>query len=193
MTGTRALALACTLLVAACATSPFDRAPATPAGPFDLSARVAVRYDGQAFSSGLRWRHAAGRDEIWLVSPAGQALAHLVDDGDGALLTSADKRQHRAASVEALTRQALGWELPVAHLKHWLRGTPVPGITAQALERDTAQRIVRLEQAGWRIVLGYAPPQDGKDGNELPRRLDLSRGAHEIRLVIDAWRDEAAP
>ena len=190
MTGIRALALVCTLLVAACAT-PFDsRAPATPAPPFDLSARVAVRYDGQAFSSGLRWRHAAARDEIWLVGPVGQALAHIVDDGDGALLTSADKRQHRAASVEALTRQALGWELPVAHLKHWLRGARVPGITTEALERDAAQRIVRLEQAGWRIILGYEPPQDSK---ELPRRLDLSRGAHEIRLVIDAWRDEAAP
>ena len=191
MTGTRALALVCTLLAAACATSPFDsRAPATPATPFDLSARVAVRYDGQAFSSGLRWRHAAARDEIWLVSPVGQALVHIVDDGDGALLTSADKRQHRAASVEALTRQALGWELPVAHLKHWLRGAAVPGMATEALERDGAQRIVRLEQAGWRIVLGYEPPQDSK---ELPRRLDLSRGAHEIRLVIDAWRDEAAP
>ena len=191
MTGIRALALACTLLAAACAMQPFDgRPPVTPATPFDLSARVAVRYDGKAFSSGLRWRHAAGRDEIWLASPVGQALVHIVDDGDGALLTSADKRQHRAASVEALTREALGWELPVAHLKHWLRGAAVPGVTTEALVRDAAQRIVSLEQAGWRIVFGYEPPQETE---ELPRRLDLSRGAHAIRLVIDAWRGEAVP
>jgi outer membrane lipoprotein LolB len=191
MTGMRALALACTLLAAACATSPFEsRAPTAPSTPFDVSARVAVRYDGQAFSSGLRWRHTAERDEIWLVSPVGQALVHIVDDGDGVLLTSADQRQHRAASVEGLTRQALGWELPVSRLKHWLRGEVAPGAPPEAITRDAAQRIVRLEQAGWRISLGYEPPQENRG---LPRRLELSRGAHEIRLVIDTWRDEAGP
>jgi outer membrane lipoprotein LolB len=187
----RALALACTLLAAACATPPFEsRGPATPSVPFDLSARVAVRYDGQAFSSGLRWRHVPGRDEIWLVSPVGQALVHIVDEGDGALLTSADKRQHHAASVESLTRQALGWELPLAYLKHWLRGEAAPGAPPTTLARDDAGRIVRLEQAEWRIALRYDAPHGGKG---LPRRLELARGSHEIRLVIDTWRDEAGP
>lgn len=191
MTGMRAPALACTLFAAACATSPFEsRAPATPSTPFDLSARVAVRYDGQAFSSGFRWRHASGQDEIWLMSLAGQALVHIVDDGDGALLTSADQRQHRAASVEELTRQALGWELPVARLKHWLRGEIAPGAPPESVARDEAKRIVRLEQGGWRITLGYEPPQENTG---LPRRLELARGSHEIRLVIDTWRNEAGP
>jgi outer membrane lipoprotein LolB len=191
MTGARVLALVCILLAAGCETLPFEsRAPAPPSVPFDLSARVAVRYDSQAFSSGLRWRHAPGRDEIWLVSPVGQALVHILDEGEGALLTTADKREHRAASVEGLTRQALGWELPVAHLKHWLRGEASPGAPPGPLARDEAGRIVRLEQAGWRIALGYEPPQRDRS---LPRRLELSRGAHEIRLVIDAWRDEAGP
>lgn len=191
MTGTRALALVCALLAAGCATLPFEtRAPAAPSVPFDLSARVAVRYDGQAFSAGLRWQHGSGRDEIWLVSPVGQALVHIVDEGDGALLTSADQRQHRAASVEALTRQALGWELPVARLKHWLRGEVAPGTPPESVARDAAQRIVRLEQAGWRITVGYEPPQEDPG---LPRRLELARGSHEIRLVIDTWRNEAGP
>lgn len=191
MTGLRALALACTLLAAACAAPPLETpGPATPSTPFDLSARVVVRYDGHAFSSGLRWRHAAGRDEIWLVSPVGQALVHIVEDGDGALLTGADQRQHRAASVESLTRQALGWELPVARLKYWLRGEVAPGAPPEKMARDQSQRIVQLEQAGWRIALSYEPPSDHKG---LPRRLELVRGSHEIRLVIDTWRDEAAP
>ena len=191
MTGARALALVCALFAAGCETlPPASPAPAAPSAPFDLSARVAVRYDGQAFSSGLRWRQAPGRDEIWLVSPVGQALVHIVDEGDGALLTTADKRQHRAANVEGLTRQALGWELPVAHLRHWLRGEAIPGVPAATLARDEAGRIVRLEQAGWRIVLGYQPPQQDRS---LPRRLELSRGSHEIRLVIDAWRTQDGP
>jgi outer membrane lipoprotein LolB len=187
MIGSRAFALACIVLAAACATPFPGQLPAAPSPSFDLSARVAVRHEGQAFSSGLRWRHALGRDEIWLTNPAGQALAHIIDEGEGALLTSADRRQHRAASVESLTRQALGWELPVVHLKHWLRGEIAPGAAPGEVARDESRRIVKLEQAGWRIVLGYEPPQDNR---ALPRRLELERDSAQIRLVIDAWRDE---
>ena len=167
--------------------APFESGiPAAPTTPFDLSGRVLVRYDGRAFSSGLRWEHAPGRDEIWLLSPVGSALAHIVDDGDGAILTAADERQYRAASVENLTRQALGWELPVARLKYWLRGEVAPGSPPDAIVRGDDQRITQLEQAGWRIALTYYPAQEY---GGLPRRLELVRGSHEIRLVIDTWRD----
>jgi outer membrane lipoprotein LolB len=186
MIGIRAGALAGILLAAACTTTPFESGiPAAPSTPFDLSGRVLVRYDGRAFSSGLRWQHTPERDEIWLSSPVGSALAHIVYDGNGAILTAADERQYRAASVESLTRQALGWELPVARLKYWLRGEVAPGTPPESIVRGYDQRIARLEQAGWHIEVAYYPPQEYAG---LPRRLDLVRGSHEIRLVIDTWR-----
>lgn len=186
MIGIRAAALAGVLLAAACTTAPFESdIPAVPSVPFDLSGRVLVRYDGRAFSSGLRWQHTPGRDEIWLLSPVGAALAHIIDAGEGASLTAADERQFHAASVEGLTREALGWELPVARLKYWLRGEVAPGSPPDAIVRGDNQRIARLEQAGWRIEFAYYPAQEHSG---LPRRLALVRGSHEIRLVIDTWR-----
>jgi outer membrane lipoprotein LolB len=133
----------------------------------------------------MRWQHEPGRDEIWLLTPVGQALAHIVDAGGGAVLTSADQRQYRAASVESLTRQAFGWELPVAHLKYWVRGDIAPGSAPDAVVRGDDQRVARLEQGGWRVALTYYPVQQYEG---LPRRLDLVGGSHEIRLVIDTWR-----
>jgi len=191
MIGTRAVALACVLLAAACTTVPFESGvPVAPPTPFDFSGRVLVSFDGRAFTSALRWQHVSGRDEIWLLSPAGQALAHIVDGGDGAVLTAADQRQYRAESVESLTRRALGWELPVANLKYWVRGDIAPGSAPGAVVRGDDQRIARLEQGGWRVALTYYAAQE-YDG--LPRRLVLVGGSHEIRLVIDTWRGVAPP
>lgn len=172
------------LLLSACATlAPEPQAPA--AAPFDLLGRVLVSYDGRAFSSNVRWQHTAQGDEIWLMSPAGQTLAHIIRADDGAVLTAADQQQYQAASVESLTRRALGWELPLDRLQHWVRGQAAPGSVPDALERDAGQRPAVLVQDGWRITYVNYPPEQ-HDG--LPRRLDLASGAQTMRLVIDDWR-----
>jgi len=185
-------ALGVAVAVAACATlAPDSRIPPAASPAFDLSGRVLASYDGRAFSSGVRWQHAPGRDEIWLLSPVGQTLAYIVSEPDGATLTAADQKQYRAASVERLTRQALGWELPLALLQHWVLGQPAPSSAPDAAGRDADERLVALTQDGWRIAfVNYPRAEHGG----LPRRLDLSGGAYEIRLVIDGWRrDSAAP
>ncbi len=178
-------ALAIAVIAAACATLPEPPVIPTSSALFDLSGRVLVSYDGHAFSSGVRWLHAAGRDEISLLSPVGQTLAYIVGEADGATLTAADQKQYRAASVESLTRQALGWELPLASLQYWVQGQPVPVGAPDVVERDAARRLTALTQNGWRIAfVNYPPAEHGG----LPRRLDLSSGAQQIRLVIDGWR-----
>lgn len=176
------------LMLSACAVLAPDRqADFPPAEPFDLLGRVLVSYDGRAFTSNLRWKHGGDSDEIWLMSPAGQTLAHIVYAADGAILTAADQKQYSAGSVESLTRSALGWELPLARLQFWVRGQPVPGSVPIMFERDATQRPATLEQDGWRITYINNPP-DRHTG--LPRRLDLTRGSQAIRLVIDDWRSE---
>ena len=164
--------------------------PAPSEAPFDIVGRVAVNFDGRAFSSNVRWQHAGAREEVWLMTPLGQTLAHIVADDAGATLTAADQKQYRAASVESLTRQALGWDLPLAHLTWWVRGEPAPGAPPAAVQRDERGRLTRLDQDGWRIAFENYPP--GEHGG-LPRRLDLRSGTQEIRFLIDRWRiSEAA-
>jgi len=163
--------------------------PVLPRAPvFDLVGRVAVTHDGRPFSSGVRWQHAAERDEIWLLTPLGQALAHIVDDAEGAVYTGSDRRQYRARDVEALTRRTLGWELPVARLAWWVRGdSAADGVIAE-VERDPQNRLLRLRQDGWDITYVYRS-QDSADS--LPQRLDLRSESQSIRLVIDTWRQDA--
>ena len=176
-------ALATCAAVAACAalspTEPVRRAPA-----FDLIGRVAVTYDGRAFSSGVRWTHQEASDEIWLLTPVGQTLAHIMADGNGATLTGADRKQVQGGDVESLTRRGLGWELPLARLAWWARGEIVPGGLIGEVTRDEQGRLARLVQDGWRITFVQDSPEDR---SSLPRRLELNREGHQIRLVIDSW------
>ncbi len=163
--------------------------PASSGVAFDIVGRVAVNYEGRAFSSNLRWQHAPGREEVWLLTPLGQTVAHILSDADGATLTAPDKQAYHAASVEDLTRRALGWELPLARLTWWARGEPVPDAAPASAARDDRSRLTALEQDGWRIAFVNYPP--GEHGG-LPRRLDLRSGSQEIRFLIDGWRDTAA-
>lgn len=174
---------AAALLCAACAMlTPGANVPA--AEPFDILGRVLASNDGRAFSANFRWRHTAADNEIWLMSPIGQTLAYIAADANGATLTAADQREYRALSVEGLTRQALGWPLPLAQLQHWIRGGTVPGSVISAVSRDARGRLSLLEQEGWGIR--YIHPETGD--SILPQQLELTQGGQRIRMVIDQWR-----
>ena len=179
---------ACVVLAACAALSP--REPVQRAPAFDLLGRVAVNYDGRAFSSGVRWQHEAAGDEIWLLTPVGQTIAHIAATPSGATLTGADRKQIEADDVESLTRRGLGWELPLTRLAWWVRGEIVPGGLIGEVTRDDRGRLARLAQDGWLIVFVY---REQGDASRLPQRLDLTHEGHQIRLVIDSWRSSETP
>ena len=131
--------------------------PGSRAEPFDILGRVLVSYDGRSFSSSVRWQHAAEFDEVALMTPTGQTLALVREDRNGATIIATDQTKYQGSSVESLTKRGLGWELPLAHLQHWLRGTPAPAGAGAAdiLERDSAGRVVRMTQDGWRVGYEY--------------------------------------
>lgn len=149
---------------------------------FQITGRIAVQYDGQGFSGGLRWRHTAAADEILLSSPLGQGVAQIVRDESGVtLVNAADQQTYHAQNAEELTEGVLGWRLPLSGMVYWVRGKPAPGINQPRYE---AGQLVRLDQDGWQIdYLGHSQIS----GEPLPRKIFLQRGDLDIRLVIDEW------
>lgn len=176
------------LVVSGCASLMPARDTPPRALPFDVLGRVRVSYQGTAMTANYRWMHAVDADDIWLMTPTGQALAQIHQDYEGAVITTAEQKQYRASRVEALTQQALGWELPMSRLQHWIRAQPVPNLPAEIIERDAAGKIRQLAQDGWRITYDYYPAT-ANDG--LPRLMEVVGTAQTIRLVIDTWRTDA--
>jgi outer membrane lipoprotein LolB len=88
------LAIACTLLLAAC-TSPLVRdatpaAPRLPASAFAVEGRLSATDGREAASGRFEWVHDAEHDRLTLFSPLGQVVALL--DGDPARCQPADRR-----------------------------------------------------------------------------------------------------
>lgn len=151
---------------------------------FRLTGRIGVLHNGESFSGSLRWRHSPDEDEIFLLSPLGQGVARIVRNPDGVSLETAEGRTYRAADVESLTEEVLGWRLPARGLQYWVAGRAAPDAPASS-EAGEDKLLRRLNQDGWRIdYLGYRAVQ----GVELPTKLEMAMGDRlEVRLVIDNW------
>lgn len=150
---------------------------------FEVSGRIAVRYNGQADSGNFTWQHGIGQDRLALETPLGQTLAELNRDPAGVRLDMADGRRFRAAAVESLSAEVLGWELPLSGLQYWIRGvgSAASGIDASQISPEPG--VYRLSQQGWQIDY---PEFSGPPA--VPSRVVLKRPGLEIRLAIHEWK-----
>jgi outer membrane lipoprotein LolB len=184
----RAVVVLCALFISACATTP--RAPVVdPAHlqSFELNGRVNVRAERAAYPGRIRWQHAPERDEVWLYSPIGTAIAHMRQDPGGATLATSDGKEYRAAHVTELARSVLGYDLPLDGMQYWVRGLPWPALDNMR-EDDPSGRPKQIQQGGWKVVyLDWEPA--GATG--LPSKLDLAGEGLRMRLVVDQWKVHA--
>lgn len=149
---------------------------------FSLNGRVAVKMDDRGYTASLRWRHSATQDSIRLLSPVGSVVGQIEADGNGATLTTGDRKVFHSHDAQALTREVLGWDLPLAGLRYWVTGRADPAVPVQEQERDGKQRLKTLTQNDWRIAyLEYF------GDSALPARLSLDFDRLKLRLIIEHW------
>lgn len=156
----RWLTLGLVLTIAACAQAP--RAPsATGQVRTQWSGRLALRVDSepvQSFFAAFDLRGNAQAGELSLFSPLGSTLARMTwAPGDALLFWSGQQR--RFGSIEALTREATGTELPIAGLFQWLTGnaTQTDGWSADLSKladgKLVAQRVQPAPAVEMRLIL----------------------------------------
>jgi outer membrane lipoprotein LolB len=184
--------LLATALVTGCASLPAEDAVGQMAGKpasaatvtrFELSGRLAVKQGESGQYGNLRWNRSPAGQELTLLTPLGQTAAVVNQDPSGVTLVT-NQRQYRATDGDTLTREVLGYTLPVNGLAWWILGEPVPGTPAQ-VERRPNGTTATLTQDGWRIEY---PDYVAVEGTLLPRRVLLRRDDLDIRLVIDNWQ-----
>ena len=149
-----------------------------------LQGRIGIQTDEQSLSGSLHWQHREQSDELLLTSPLGQGIARIMVNAEGALLDMPNQPARHAADAESLTREALGYSLPVAGLVWWVQAQPAPDRVFEA-RRDAAGRLAQLKQDGWVIDYQYAA-----DAPARPRKLVVVRDGLEIRLIADSWSVE---
>ena len=181
--------LVVSLLLAAglggCASVPPGRMDAVLSTSWTLQGRIGIQTAEQSLSGNIRWQHLPASDELLMTSPLGQGVARIVRNADGVILDVPNQPLRYAPDAESLTREALGYGLPVSSLAWWVQAHPAPNRVFEAT-RDAAGRIAQLKQDGWVIdYLQYATEAPAR-----PRKLVATREGLEIRLVTDSWQSE---
>lgn len=152
---------------------------------YSLTGRVAVAANGQGFSANLRYRQQQRRADLALDGPMGVGGMRLqFDDRDLSVTNSrGDTLDGAAARSEIESR--LGFELPMAELRWWLLGLPVPDTPAETNHESEGGPIRDFVQNGWRVSINARAPGLGFS---LPQRLTAERDGARMKLLVESWQ-----
>lgn len=160
----------------------------------ELSGRLQVSYqkDGQpnSMNGGFEWSQRPGQIDVAFLNPLKQTVATISVTPRQATLTEAGRAPRSAADIDALTRQALGWSLPVSGLRDWLQGyaTDAAGKRFAATPANNSV----FTQDGWR--LRFVSWQNGAGGAQMPKTIVAERSAtaSSDELALQIILDPAA-
>ncbi len=132
-------------LLGACASPPRQTGEPWTTGRMSLRIDAGGGKPAQSVSAGFELRGNGDSGELNLNSPLGSRVASarwapglaVLQDGQG---------ERRFATLEALSREALGEALPLAAWPDWLAGRPWGGAPHRATEGG-------FEQLGWQVSL----------------------------------------
>lgn len=145
--------------------------------------RLAVR-DGEEGGSGtLRWHAEPAGARLDFHGALGRGAWRLQVSPGEAVLTLADGAEYRAASVERLVAEQIGWAVPVAELSWWIRGLAAPGERARRSLGETGV-LLDLQQAGWSVAFD----RYRRFGDELmPGLVVARRGERLVKFAVRDW------
>jgi len=151
-----------------------------------LTARIAGYSENDGWNGKLIWRQHGEDYQIHFQAPFGQGAVQLLGISGQVEMRTADGQVSVAADAESLLYQQLGWHLPLAGLRYWVLGLPVP-ISAEmpVLAFDEAGRLTNITQSQWQI--SYSSYQQ-VGGIALPKKVYLENPVLSLRLVIDRWQ-----
>jgi outer membrane lipoprotein LolB len=150
---------------------------------WNLKGLIAIRTTKDAWSANWQWAQNPADYTIALFGPLGSHSIQLTGTSGAVLLETSDGKKSHSTSPETLLEQQLGWRLPVSSLYYWIRGLPVPNISAQK-QLDAFKRITVLNQQGWRIeYLRYLTLNQ----IDLPAKMVLNNSALNVKIIINRW------
>ena len=146
-----------------------------------IEGSVSIKSPQERASLGLDWRQAADDYDVRFVGPFGKGAVRLLRKGSKVTFYQPSRPILVSSNMENLLSEEVGWAPPVSQFKLWLKGT-VEKYAVPAL--DPYGRVLRFHHDGWTIE--YKEYQQAL-GLELPKRIDLSHQATNIRVVIKQW------
>lgn len=148
-----------------------------------LRGRIGVRTPDEASSGSLSWQQRGRRFEAEIDGPLGIGGVRMT--GDARQVTLSGSRIDTVTVVDPETElwRQTGLRVPVAGLRYWLLGIPIPGVPA-ALDFGDNALPSEIRQSGWTIR--YTEYRQWTL-NPLPRRMIAASGGTVLTVIVRDW------
>ncbi len=147
-----------------------------------LRGRIAVDTGERAFQGRFQWAQDADALALTVRGPLGTNVLRVSGPAE-ALVVEARGETWNLDEPEAQLSELVGWWLPVTSFSSWLVGLPDPEFAAQTRFGEDSM-LAELDQRLWQ--LSFVSHQLAA-GILVPRRIDLSHGPLEFRIVVDSF------
>jgi outer membrane lipoprotein LolB len=150
---------------------------------WSMTGRLAVSNERDGGSGHFNWVNQAGSSRMDFHGALGRGAWRLLADASGAELELADGSVKRAADIDQLIRDQVGWKIPADSLSWWVRGMVAPGAFQERVI-DGAGNLGSLLQDGWTIEYGS---YKDFEGISLPVKVTARQAEWKVKLVIKKW------
>lgn len=168
---------------AALAAQQVREAKLAPLTHWSLSAHIGVSHGGDGGSGDLTWGQDGDTFRFTVRAPVTGKTWTLSGDAGHAVLEGVDPQPDTDTNAQRLLHDRLGWDVPLADLRAWVRGLRASGSPA-SVQYDDANLPAVIEQDGWRVE--YRDWFADRDP-PLPRKVFASRGDARVRMAIETW------
>jgi outer membrane lipoprotein LolB len=156
---------------------------------FTLDGRVAVRAGEEGWQASVRWRQQDDISEVRLSGPFGAGALQLRFDGSELTLTTSRGQVLRGDEASRVLHQQLGFDPPLAQLRHWLLADAAPADSTAQVQAGANGRPAMLAQQDWQLEFeDYRQQPLDRAVVQMPRRIIATRGDVRLRLVVDGWK-----
>ncbi|MBS0570449.1 MAG: outer membrane lipoprotein LolB [Proteobacteria bacterium] len=191
----RGAVFACISLVVACAPVRVRETPAAlaaqqareaklaPLVHWTLTAHIGVSNGKDGGSGDLTWKQDGDAFRFTVRAPVTGKTWTLSGDAGHAMLEGVASQPDTGTDAQRLLHDRLGWDVPLAQMRMWVRGLRAADASAQ-VRYDEHELPAVIEQDGWRVEY-----RDWfVDRNPaMPRKVFASRADARVRMVIESW------
>lgn len=181
------LLLALLLLLGGCASNTTFHGPGlAPADlrHWQLEGKVGIKTAGDGGSAYINWQQRDDDLLIKLYGPLGQGTTYISGNRQRVSLEQPGRDTRSARSAEALMQEALGWSIPLADFRYWVKAMPSPKGRRAQLRENALGQVVSLTQHGWQLQFERF---QGLDDWQLPGKIIAVRDDVQITLIIRHW------
>lgn len=151
---------------------------------WNVKGQVAIRSKQDSVSASLKWQQKQENYTILMWGPLGSYSYELNGQPGKVELITAEGKHFSASNPEALLAKQVGWQVPVSSLYYWIRGIPVPSVSA-VKKWDAQHHLILLKQQGWTVqYLNYT----SVNRLDLPSKILLTNPQWTVKVFISQWQ-----